>query len=132
MSAILMDDCYYDFVLKHSDIMKNLHLAKPYTLICLKAKAFLDMQRALAERKIDEKDIKKHKNDIIRLAATLPGSRGNVITLPTSIHEDMENFIDSIRQDTPDIGPILKNMGLPRTELTIDEVMQNLIDIFGL
>ncbi|WP_430814041.1 hypothetical protein [Carboxylicivirga sp. RSCT41] len=47
LSAILMDEAYYKFTIEHSSIEEGAHIAAPETLICLKAKAYLD----LTERK---------------------------------------------------------------------------------
>src|SRR5690606_24416500 len=42
LSAILMDDDYYDFTIKHSRTEEGIHKAEAEALICLKARAFLD------------------------------------------------------------------------------------------
>lgn len=48
LSAILMNDDYYNFTLAHSFIFSSIRMANIESLICLKAKAFID----LTERKI--------------------------------------------------------------------------------
>lgn len=92
LSAILMNDDYYSFTLNHSVKNGPLHRASDFSLICLKAKAFLDLSERKANgQRVDSKHIKKHKNDVFRLAATLPGDQQ--IMLPQSIQKDMVLFI---------------------------------------
>jgi len=56
LSAILLDDEYYQYVIEHSEVEDGLHLAQKEAVICLKAKAFIDLN-GLRERgnKIDRK-----------------------------------------------------------------------------
>ena len=51
---------------------------------------------------IKSRDIKKHKNDIIRLYQLL--SAGRSISLPQSIRDDMVEFIKKYEQE-PNINP---------------------------
>jgi hypothetical protein len=62
LSAILMDDDYYTFTLGHSVKNGLLHRADDIALICLKAKAFLDLsERKAGGQRIDSKQIKNTK-----------------------------------------------------------------------
>jgi hypothetical protein len=91
LSAILMNDDYYHFTLTHSTQQDNVRLANIESLIALKAKAFLDLsERKAAGEAIDEKNIRKHKNDIFRLAIMLTESDDFV--LPADIQKDMNDF----------------------------------------
>ncbi len=125
LSAILMDEEYYRFTIDHSSVRNGVRMADQLALVCLKAKAFMDLR----ERKdqgdtINSQDIKKHKNDIFRLAATLTGDRE--IELPESIKKDLTDFIDHLIKYPSDISPLLKSMGIsniPVTELT-DQIRQ--------
>ena len=68
LSAILMDDAYYHFTIEHSTVYEGIHLANVEALICLKAKAFMDLQnRKNRGDNIDSDKIEKHKKDVIRL-----------------------------------------------------------------
>lgn len=53
LSAILMDDDYYNFTISHSFIYEGVHLANIESLICLKGKAYTD----LLTRKINGEQI---------------------------------------------------------------------------
>ncbi len=60
LSAILMNNDYYDFVRKQSSMVNGLHIATIEALICLKAKAFLDLLSLKEEGvRVDKRDIKK-------------------------------------------------------------------------
>ena len=77
--------------MNNSIIKDGAHLANVESLICLKARAFID----LSERKskgdnIDKKKIVKHKTDIFRLAAML--APNNVFDVTESIKTDLEKF----------------------------------------
>ncbi len=112
LSAILMNDAYYGFTIKNSQVKKGLHMASTETLICLKAKAFLDLKKRKEEgERIDSENVKKHKNDVIRLAVML--AEDDSIKLPESIYADMKEFMDTIESKPPDFKAIGKNIGLP-------------------
>lgn len=112
LSAILMDDEYYSFVIKHSEVVGELHRATLSTLICLKAKAFLELKNSKEEgERIDEKDIRKHKNDVVRLASLL--AEKDLVKLPDSIARDMRRFMLMLENDPPNFRAIAKTMGLP-------------------
>jgi hypothetical protein len=62
LSAILMEDSYYNYTLTNSTVLNDIHLANSEALICLKAKAFLDMTtREQNGEKVDSKHIKSTK-----------------------------------------------------------------------
>lgn len=128
LSAILMNDDYYQFTIAGSNIRDGIHLANAETLICLKAKAFLDL-KAAKERgeKIDSDKINKHKLDIFRLAVFL--TEGNSINLPESIKQDMVAFTDSIQKDLPDQA-IFRKMGLSR--INPENILQQILKNFQL
>lgn len=72
LSAILLDDAYYDLIREHSKIVDGMTIASPECLIPLKAKAYLDLtERRGAGEALDFRHIKKHKNDIFRLYTIL-------------------------------------------------------------
>ena len=88
LSAILMDETYYSYTITHSSIVDDLHRADINALICLKAKAYLDLsERKSRGEKIDSTDIKKHKTDIFRLGALLAANTR--YELPDSIGGDL-------------------------------------------
>ncbi len=110
LSAILLSDDYYDFILKHSFIENDIHIANTESLICLKARAFNDMTNRKANgENIDSKKIQKHKSDIFRLAVTL--APANVFELPETLKTDLQNFTNTVAENLPG-KELFKAMGL--------------------
>jgi hypothetical protein len=129
LSAVLMDDDYYYFTRENSKVEDNLHFADTAALVCLKAKAFLDLsERKIKGEIIDERNIRKHKNDIVRLAVLLTGE--NSQKLPDSIVPDMQNFIKLLDSETPDYRAIGKSMGIPA--LNGKEILDQIMHAFSL
>ncbi len=110
LSAILLDNAYYHLVIDHSEIVNGIHWASIEALICLKAKAFIDISRRIAEGiKEDNKQLRKHKGDIFRLGILLAES--DVYILPDQVSEDLRVFLNLIKYDLPDKA-IFKEMGV--------------------
>jgi len=128
LSAILMDEEYYNFTIDHSKNEEGAHIANTETLICLKAKAYSDLARRKADgEKMDEKNIRKHKTDIFRLTALLtPEQR---FKLPQGMKNNMQLFVDSISNQLPDKA-IFKQMEMGT--INMEKVFQQLKDSFGL
>ena len=97
LSAILLDDGYYE-ALQSAKRKIEVTVIDETLLIPFKARAFLDLSaRAEAGEKIDSKNIKKHRNDVLRLTQLLPGDAS--ITLPDQIRDDMRRFLDLAETD---------------------------------
>lgn len=129
LSAILMDKDYYQFTRDNSLIVNGLHRASTATLICLKAKAYLDLtERKEKGEKIDKKNINKHRNDIVRLIAIVPGDLRQQI--PDSIKADLQAYIALMRKEKPEMKEVLKAAGIPK--ITHEEVLTIIKDIFEL
>jgi hypothetical protein len=92
LSAILLDDAYYDLIRQQHNEEKNLPFATPAALVPLKARAYLDLvDRAAKGEKVKSEDIAKHRTDVFRIAGTLPDKAGPA--LPVSIQEDLKKFL---------------------------------------
>ncbi len=92
LSAILLDDAYYNLIIEHHNEEKNLPFANPAALIPLKARAWLDLSaRAQRGEKVEGRDIAKHRTDVFRIAATLPGGAGP--GMPDSVKADLRGFL---------------------------------------
>jgi hypothetical protein len=95
LSAILLDNDYYDFLRAGVTIADGIPVISAAHLIPLKAKAWLDLTKRKAEGgQVDSKSIKKHKNDIVRLT-TLLSPDLNVV-LPGAIALDITMFLSGV------------------------------------
>lgn len=125
LSAILMNDDYYAFVMARRTVIHGLAVIKADALIPLKARAFVDLtERKARGETVDSKNIKKHKNDILRLFAVL--ERDQIITLPESVREDLKKALTLIAPEVIDLKPLgIAGIKLP-------DVLNELARIFGL
>ena len=81
----------------------------PAALIPLKAKAWLDLSKRKSEgQNIDSKDIDKHRSDVFRIAATLPGEPGP--DLGKAVASDLGGFLSSFPTDSPEWDAILASL----------------------
>jgi len=79
-------------------------------LICLKAKAYLEIADRIAKGGTeDKKHLKKHKADVFRMAVMM--NEGEVYELPDPIKEQLRTFMKIAAEDLPDKA-IFKEMGL--------------------
>lgn len=94
LSAILLQEDYYNLIRTHQDNREGFRVANATALIPLKAYAWLDLNRRKAEgERIDSKNISKHRSDVFRLAATLPGEPGP--ELPAPVLNDLRRFLEA-------------------------------------
>jgi len=106
LSAILVDANYHALIRQQQQSRDGIAFANATALIPLKAKAWLDLNtRKVAGETIDAKDIAKHRADVFRLAATLPGD--TPVELPDSIRTDLATFLTAFPDDSPEWPSIL-------------------------
>lgn len=99
LSAILLDETYYAFILEGRRETDRLPWVGEDRLIPLKAIAWLDLNlRKERGAKVDSKDVRKHLNDVLRLSQLLaPATR---IPLSKKISADMVQFLNMVASDT--------------------------------
>lgn len=115
LSAILLDDDYYKTLLDGKVVKNGLSVLRPEYIILFKAKAYLDLKmRKESGETVDSEDIKKHKKDILRIAAELMLER--VADLPETVDSDVQTFIDSLEQEPFDQNS-LKIYGLKNDDV---------------
>lgn len=110
LSAILMDDDYYNFTIRHSSIEEGVHIANVESLIALKCKAYLEISEIKSRGgQADSKHINKHRNDVFRMIATLrPDMK---FECPTSICNDVAIFCEMVKGNLPTTD-VFKSAGL--------------------
>lgn len=102
LSAILLNDEYYKVLLEGRVIVNGISVLSPTYLIPFKAKAWLDLSVKKEQGgQVDLRDIKKHKNDIVRL--TVEMLLEEHILLPQLIRDDMTVFINRLRTEPADL-----------------------------
>lgn len=128
LSAILLSDDYYNYMIEMSTLENGIHFANTEALICLKAKAFLEISERIANGSTeDAKQLRKHKADVFRLAVML--TEADNFKLPEKIKQQLQTFVNTISEDLPDKA-IFKEMGLGNID--VEKVFRQLIMNFSL
>jgi hypothetical protein len=114
----------YGFVRDGICVVDGLSVLAPTCLLPLKARAWID----LAERYdrgefVSPDDIKKHRNDVIRLSQLI--SPADRVKLPESIRENLLDFMKQALHD----GPEPKALGV--IGMTLHDVQSLLGEVYG-
>ena len=98
ISAILLDDEYFGLIKGNCVRLEaGVSIINALGNICLKARAHREMSERKAKgEQVDEKDIKKHRNDILRIGITLRGDER--LTLGPQAKGDLKIAIDKLRE----------------------------------
>ncbi len=125
LSAILLDDDYYEFVRSGRRETDGLPWVGEDRLIPLKAVAWLELTARLAGGEaIDARSIRKHAQDVLRLAQLLtPDTR---IVVAEKIGRDLAQFLDALAEDTTLDPRALKLAG------TLGEIAARIRRAYGL
>ncbi|MCT4634495.1 MAG: hypothetical protein N4A76_17420 [Firmicutes bacterium] len=107
LSAILLDDDYYQLLLQGKTVIDDYSVLELEYVLIFKMRAWLDLTaRKSNGETIDSRDIKKHKNDILRLMMyVMPDKR---IETPINIYGDVEEFLAKVSEESVN----LKNLGI--------------------
>lgn len=98
LSAILLEDSYYEALHSARQKLEGVTIIDETLLIPLKARAFLNLTaRVQAGQNVDSGNITKHRNDVFRLAQLLRSDAP--ITLPDPILHDLQTFVDQTATD---------------------------------
>lgn len=101
LSAILLNDPYYALLDDGTIQIEGVSLLSDAYLLLFKAKAWLDLSsRKKLGGKVDSRDIKKHKNDIVRLTTLL--SPAMKIDIHGEVKDDLVEFIKACEQELID------------------------------
>lgn len=125
LSAIMLDDNYYKLMLDGRRVADGISVLDAEYLILFKAKAWLDLaKRKEAGEHVNERDLRKHKNDVFRLFAIAdPEAR---IELSKPVANDMDTFLQAMSGEQI----VLRDLGI--TGITVEEIFDSLRVIFTL
>jgi len=123
LSAILLDDEYYNFMIAGKKIINGLSIIDEHHLIPFKAKAWVELcERNKQGEEGLSKHIRKHRNDIIKIFSILDLNRK--ILLRGIVRQDMEQFLNALKTEQIDF----KNLHLEK--LTLTYVCEQLYKIY--
>jgi len=125
LSAILLEDSYYALAQDGRRVIDGLPVLDAEHLIPFKAKAWLDLSRRRDDgESIDDRDIRKHRNDVFRLYQIIsPEAR---IDPPSGVAEDLREFLDAMEEN----GPDLHQLGI--RGFTLAEALSGMREVYRL
>jgi len=122
LSAIILDEEYYNVLLNGTQKVSDVSVLSPAYLIIFKAKAWLDLkQRKETGDRVDQRDIEKHRKDILKLHTILEPD--DTIDISEKIKEDMSMFLSKLAEENKDI----QGLGL---DYTLEEIIKDLQSIY--
>lgn len=128
LSAILLNEAYYNYTIENSEIKNGVHFATPHSIICLKAYAYLS-NKLLKEQgqNIAKWNVIKHKYDVFRMVFMLP--QNQVFETPEIIKADLQTFANTVKVDLPDPA-IFKENGFGKQDMQV--IYKQLLQSFNL
>ena len=114
LSAILLNDDYYHFLLDGRTVTDGISILDAEHIIPLKMKAWLDLKDKKAQGlHVNSRDIKKHRLDVFRLFQLV--REGQRLVVPASVGADIDDFISQMQEtDTR-----LSDIGISRSKESI-------------
>jgi hypothetical protein len=117
LSAILLDPDYYSFLKTMIRTVAGLPVLNEAAIIPFKARAWLDLTgRRASGEKVDDGDIRKHRNDMARLLQLLGNGDGH--DLPATVRADMTAAVAALQADA---GFDPRSFGVPLTAEVVIE-----------
>lgn len=102
LSAILLNEEYYNLLKNGQVMIDGIPVLREECIIPFKAKAWLDLRERKAKGEhVDSKNIKKHKNDVFRLAQLITNQTRK--TLDDIIAKDMKLFLQEMQKEPFDL-----------------------------
>ena len=125
LSAILLNDDYYHFLLDGRIVTDGISVLDAEHIIPLKMKAWLDLKdKKLQGIHVNSRDLKKHRLDVFRLFQLV--REDQQIFVPVSILEDISSFIEQMRETQMR----LTDIGIFRTKDSILDILSKMYVIY--
>ena len=125
LSAIMLDDNYYNLMLEGRKTVDGISVMQAEYLTVFKAKAWLDLSQKKSQGiHVNDRDLRKHKGDVFRLFAIIdPTVR---IELNDSVKDEMRSFLSAMEQENIN----LRDIGV--SSFTISEALDGLRTLFSI
>lgn len=95
LSAIILDDNYYEFIKSGATVLDGLSILDAIHLIPLKMRAHIDLNKKKRDgMHINEADLKKHRKDVVRLLNFIPPVK--TLPLPKKLKSDALEFLETL------------------------------------
>ena len=120
-----MNEAYYELLKKGQIIIDGIPVLRVTCLIPFKAKAWLDLsERKVKGESVDTKNIKKHKNDVFRLAQLITADTRQMLS--ADIAEDMKSFLAEMKNEDID----MKSLGI--RGISKEKMLELLLQCYGI
>lgn len=124
LSAIMLNDDYYEFMIRGRKVVDGVGTLGAKHLIPFKMRAWLDLCRRKSEGEhVNSADIKKHKNDVFRLMNII--NPDEAVTVPETVKDDIRQFIERMPEERIN----MKNIGL---DMELEDALQVLMKVYGI
>lgn len=98
LSAILLNDDFYNFMLEGRKIIAGVSVLAENYIIPFKMYAWLDLKRRKEDGEhVNERDFKKHKNDVFRLLQIV--NTDEKVSVSGLVRESVERFLGEIENE---------------------------------
>lgn len=98
LSAIVLNDDFYNFMMQGRRLVSEISILDAAYLIPFKMFAWIDLtNRRAAGEHVNERDLKKHKNDVFRLLEIIP--EGTSIAVNGLVREKVAEFLERIKEE---------------------------------
>lgn len=105
LSAILLNDDFYDFMMKGRRTVDGISVLDASYLIPFKMYAWIDLSdRKVRGEHVNEKDLKKHKYDVFRLLEII--NADEAIEVSGMVKESIRVFLDRIQEEELSLAQI--------------------------
>ena len=111
LSAIVLDEEYYEYAKEHRDFSAGVPCLSSEALVAFKSSAYLNLlsDREQNPASVRSEDLNKHRNDVFRLVSVMP--EGARFELPYVIKERLDNFLTLFPADSEEWGAIRSSIG---------------------
>jgi hypothetical protein len=117
LSAIVLDDDLYRFVIGNSKMVNGIRVASLESLVCLKARAYLNLLKERETGKqVNSDDIKKHRRDVILLVAAR--TETEPVSVPVSILETVNEFKQLVNTEESAFA-LMNSLRIDREQLNV-------------
>ena len=119
----MLDNNYYNFLKEGRTIVNDITVLGAEYLIPFKTKAWLDLSNKKASGEhVDNKNIKKHKNDVFRLSELI--DTDIKILVENIIYADIVKFVKDMEKEEID----LKKLGIPNK--TNEQILNEILELY--
>lgn len=124
LSAILLDDDFYDFMMSGRTELRGISILQAAYLIPFKMYAWLNLRQEKAQgHAVNDRDLRKHKNDVFQLMAIVP--EGTHIQVWGHVEDAVERFVTEIRGE----NIVFRDLGI---DSTMDTELKAVRELFGI